>query len=44
MVICRKINKKMTMQPKINKKQPKVGSMQPVELVKFFARREEIKL
>lgn len=26
----------MIMQPKINKKQPKVGSMQPVELVKFL--------
>ena len=30
------------MQPKIDKKQPKVGSMQPVELIKFSARREKI--
>lgn len=29
------------MQLKIDKKQPKVGSMQPVELIKFFARREK---
>ena len=39
MIIFRKMYKNIKMQPKINKKQLKIGRMQPVSLVRFYQER-----